>query len=264
MGVAVMPNEILRALKLKSAEASAKHEFATTNNSNTTPLKAAKKSTPLTSSGTFVSSEGPSQQSCSFESASLTTRSRSDEFRKNSATTNEDTLDVGSKKQRQRRFRRTWLLGHQMSPSQSGSKGVAPGDDSCFLDASDTQRCLSPVPSNLGLQDRTERLSTNHKECQLASKFALEKTSGSRNSAARIMVASLKFPMDFALHVAKGFHNAPKLYGDDTVRSFEKIKGLKTGLISSRRVLYLLYIYICANANVNRNLFSVFTTVFQE
>jgi len=36
--------------------------------------------------------------------------------------------------------------------------------------------------------------------------------------------------MDFTLSLAKGFHNAPKLYGDETVRKSEKIVDLQSGL----------------------------------
>ena len=44
------------------------------------------------------------------------------------------------------------------------------------------------------------------------------------------MEVGLKSPMDFTLALARGFHNAPKLYGDDTVRNPDKVTGLKSGL----------------------------------
>lgn len=37
-------------------------------------------------------------------------------------------------------------------------------------------------------------------------------------------------PMDLALAVAQGFHNAPRLYGDSTVRTPTRISGIKSGL----------------------------------
>jgi len=40
----------------------------------------------------------------------------------------------------------------------------------------------------------------------------------------------MKSPMDFTLGIARGFHNAPKLYGDDTVRPQEKVTDLQSGL----------------------------------
>ena len=44
------------------------------------------------------------------------------------------------------------------------------------------------------------------------------------------MEVGLKSPMDFTLALARGFHNAPKLYGDDTVRNPDKVTGFKSGL----------------------------------
>ena len=49
----------------------------------------------------------------------------------------------------------------------------------------------------------------------------------------RFAEAGIKSPLDFTLALAKGFHNAPKLYGDDTVRESEKITGLSSGVKSA-------------------------------
>ncbi|KAK4626648.1 Sterol 3-beta-glucosyltransferase UGT80A2 [Fulvia fulva] len=46
----------------------------------------------------------------------------------------------------------------------------------------------------------------------------------------RIIGAGLKSPMDFTMNLSKGFRNAPKLYGDTTVRPAEKVTDLKSGL----------------------------------
>lgn len=56
-------------------------------------------------------------------------------------------------------------------------------------------------------------------------------------AAGKIISAGVKSPMDFTLSLAKGFHNAPKLYGDDTVRQNEKIVGLHSGLKVARKEL---------------------------
>ena len=58
----------------------------------------------------------------------------------------------------------------------------------------------------------------------------LETALNSAKAASKIVSAGVKSPMDFTLSLAKGFHNAPKLYGDDTVRQNEKIVGLQSGL----------------------------------
>lgn len=50
------------------------------------------------------------------------------------------------------------------------------------------------------------------------------------------MGAGLKSPMDFTLGLARGFHNAPKLYGDNTVRPQEKVKDFSSGLKAAGRV----------------------------
>lgn len=46
----------------------------------------------------------------------------------------------------------------------------------------------------------------------------------------RILGAAFKSPMDASWAVARGFHNAPKLYGDDTVRDSDHITDFRTGL----------------------------------
>lgn len=57
-----------------------------------------------------------------------------------------------------------------------------------------------------------------------------ETATDTSQGVSRIIGAGLKSPMDFTLGLAKGFHNAPKLYGDDTVRKGEKVTDLKSGL----------------------------------
>jgi hypothetical protein len=46
----------------------------------------------------------------------------------------------------------------------------------------------------------------------------------------------MKSPMNFTLGVAKGFHNAPKLYGDDTVRETQKVTGIQSGFKAAGKV----------------------------
>jgi hypothetical protein len=46
---------------------------------------------------------------------------------------------------------------------------------------------------------------------------------------AKIVGAGFKSPMDFSLNVAKGFHNVPKLYGDE-VRQVDKVTDLQSGV----------------------------------
>ncbi|PHH59729.1 hypothetical protein CDD81_2623 [Ophiocordyceps australis] len=49
--------------------------------------------------------------------------------------------------------------------------------------------------------------------------------------------AIAKAPASLALALAQGFHNAPRLYGDDTVRRPTRITGFRSGLVASGREL---------------------------
>ncbi|KAI9837038.1 MAG: hypothetical protein M1819_000687 [Sarea resinae] len=49
-------------------------------------------------------------------------------------------------------------------------------------------------------------------------------------SALHIVDVGVRSPMDFTLSLARGFHNAPRLYGDESVRAPEKITGFHSGL----------------------------------
>ena len=57
-----------------------------------------------------------------------------------------------------------------------------------------------------------------------------ESALGGAKAVGRIVSAGMKSPMDFTNALAKGFHNAPKLYGDTTVRKSEKITDLQSGI----------------------------------
>ncbi|EXJ62211.1 hypothetical protein A1O7_02644 [Cladophialophora yegresii CBS 114405] len=48
----------------------------------------------------------------------------------------------------------------------------------------------------------------------------------------RIAKAALQAPMDVSMSITKGFHNAPKLWGDDTVRPQERVAGVKSGAVA--------------------------------
>lgn len=62
------------------------------------------------------------------------------------------------------------------------------------------------------------------------SQITLDTALSGAKAAGRIVSAGVKSPMDFTLSLAKGFHNAPKLYGDETVRKSDKIVDLQSGL----------------------------------
>jgi hypothetical protein len=51
-----------------------------------------------------------------------------------------------------------------------------------------------------------------------------------------IIGAGLKAPMDITHNVARGFHNLPKMYGDETVRPLEKVTDVQSGLQAAGKV----------------------------
>lgn len=69
------------------------------------------------------------------------------------------------------------------------------------------------------------------------SKLTLENATRAGKGISRIVAAGMKSPLDFTLALARGFHNAPKLYGDDTVRPQAKVIDLQSGLKAAGKVL---------------------------
>ena len=69
-----------------------------------------------------------------------------------------------------------------------------------------------------------------------ASQISLEAALGAGKSVKQIVGAGLKSPMDFTLGLARGFHNAPKLYGDESVRQADKVTGFQSGLKAAGKV----------------------------
>ncbi|KAF7545034.1 hypothetical protein G7Z17_g9492 [Cylindrodendrum hubeiense] len=58
----------------------------------------------------------------------------------------------------------------------------------------------------------------------------------------RTATAIAKAPADLSLALAQGFHNAPRLYGDDTVRRTPRVTGFRSGLRAARfELVYGIY-----------------------
>jgi len=60
----------------------------------------------------------------------------------------------------------------------------------------------------------------------------METAMGTAKGVRRIVGAGLKSPMDFSLALSKGFHNLPKLYGEE-VRQVDRVTGIKSGLTTA-------------------------------
>lgn len=57
------------------------------------------------------------------------------------------------------------------------------------------------------------------------------------NGIGQIIGTGLKAPLEVTHNLSRGFHNAPKLYGDTTVREHEKITGFHSGLAAAGKVI---------------------------
>ena len=68
------------------------------------------------------------------------------------------------------------------------------------------------------------------------SKLTLDNAVGAAKGVQRIVAAGMKSPMDFTLGIARGFHNAPKLYGDDTVRPSPNVTDFQSGIKAATKV----------------------------
>lgn len=94
------------------------------------------------------------------------------------------------------------------------------------------RRSLSRDRSSTG---RTESPSRQPREIE-PSALTMDNAGRAGKGIARIVGAGLKSPMDFTLGLARGFHNAPKLYGDTTVRPQAKVTDLQSGLKAATKV----------------------------
>jgi UDP:flavonoid glycosyltransferase YjiC (YdhE family) len=89
------------------------------------------------------------------------------------------------------------------------------------------RRCTTPTRNNPPEFDPT--------------KLTLENATRAGKGVSRIVAAGMKSPLDFTLGLARGFHNAPKLYGDDTVRPQAKVTDFQSGIKAAGKVLLFAF-----------------------
>ena len=75
--------------------------------------------------------------------------------------------------------------------------------------------------------------------------FSPEDMINTGKGVGRIVSSGVGSYMNFTLALAKGFHNAPRLYGDTTVRPHEKISGFQSGLRAAGKVSLLPWNETC-------------------
>jgi UDP:flavonoid glycosyltransferase YjiC (YdhE family) len=79
--------------------------------------------------------------------------------------------------------------------------------------------------SHSQVRSRDESSSSKNKDRDLLCQTGVHTSKG----FGRIVKAALQSPMELSMSITEGFHNAPKLWGDDTVRPQQQVSGLKSG-----------------------------------
>ncbi|KAI4764995.1 UDP-Glycosyltransferase/glycogen phosphorylase [Aureobasidium sp. EXF-3400] len=91
-----------------------------------------------------------------------------------------------------------------------------------------TSRSSSPRGTNATQSQTSAQAQSQGGETNL--REVIDAAFGTSKGLSRIVGAGFKSPMDFTHALAKGFHNAPKLYGDESVRKPDKITDFRSGL----------------------------------
>lgn len=221
MGVADLPIELLKALRIKPSENSNTETDSqiTSRSATSTGTGSSLNPSSLASSNIEVTASPSSSQS-SLISPSITHSAQKvpsissqglDEAISNipkpSSNPPKQQLDVSNSRGSHRKS-----MGHVLGDSRSRSSSR----ERSSLDSS-AHRPLS---------------------ASQAGHISLDAAIGGGKGIGRIVGAGLKSPMDFTLGLARGFHNAPKLYGDDSVRHPDKVTGIQSGLKAAGKVRF--------------------------
>ena len=119
--------------------------------------------------------------------------------------------------------------GDPLSPSTS-KDSHCPGRAMAHALRGSLSRSSSRSRSRNTSPSRASAKSETHHHRSNSGQITLDAVVGAGKGIGRMAGAGAKSPMDFTLSIARGFHNAPKLYGDQSVRQTEKITDFQSGL----------------------------------
>ena len=100
-------------------------------------------------------------------------------------------------------------------------------------------RGMADVPRSISKAKNSES-SKNGSVARASANIAVGATVGTSKAVGKLMLAGFKSPFEVTLAAARGFHNVPKLYGDETVRKTKRITGIGSGLEVAGTVSLLL------------------------
>lgn len=93
----------------------------------------------------------------------------------------------------------------------------------------------TPAAAKEGQKDTATGLPHTNTQPMTTEEAAGEYVGDVTSGIGRAATAIVKAPVDLSLALAQGFHNAPRLYGDDTVRRPNRVTGIKSGLRAAGR-----------------------------
>ncbi|KAL8898452.1 MAG: hypothetical protein Q9192_002070 [Flavoplaca navasiana] len=206
MGFADLPVEFLRALHIKPSEKPTETHLDAGACSNTRESVEA-------SSAEDVHTAPLSSQT------SIENRSTTDSVRKSTSVSSQNLEEIQSTHPEA-------SSNHLVSPQCSRSPSTWARGTSMAQTLGD----LASQRSSSLSRDRSSLDSKASKSPAKSQTISLETAVGTSKGIGRIVGAGLKSPMDFTLSLARGFHNAPRLYGDESVRHPDKVTGIQSGL----------------------------------
>lgn len=197
LGVADLPVQTLKALKI--------HPDATKKTPKNSGTNGPDDS--LKSSGTGLSGDDKSE-------ASLTGGERTD---------SPSSSRTGS----------TFNLQDSLSRLNSGPLSPGSQRSSSFADTLSTK--IGSDASRSSSASRSGSQAPAKTKGSFDGKKLLDTATDTSVGVSRVIGAGFKSPMDFTMGLSKGFHNAPKLYGDETVRKGDKVTDLRSGIRAATR-----------------------------
>ncbi|KAK2868062.1 hypothetical protein FQN49_003197 [Arthroderma sp. PD_2] len=120
-----------------------------------------------------------------------------------------------------------------LRPSREASP--TPPDTTCTGDtrSRSTSPHETPRPPLLEANENTSQGAKESRRLDISPdkwKFTMENVMATGYATTNLVGIGLRSPMHLALGIAKGFHDAPKLYGDSSVREWEEVTDFQSGL----------------------------------
>jgi UDP:flavonoid glycosyltransferase YjiC (YdhE family) len=135
-------------------------------------------------------------------------------------------VPFGSSRQQSQALKST--MARESETSQVGgipTLPLSPEQSQTSLNMQESLTRVQSVPNASRTQVRSRNESRTGKDHDMLRQTGAHTSKG----FGRIVKTALQSPMDLSMSITEGFHNAPKLWGDDTVRPPQKVSDLKSG-----------------------------------